>query len=236
MRDENFYYGGKDALAYEIRLQRPIHFTGAIPIVQKIHVGGRNGDLIIDTGAYENRKGTADCFCLLKEVEAAVRMASALLLEARGYRRLECTNDPYHYWMARVVNGPQIEDRLRTLNPFSIEFDCMPQRFVKSGEVPVAVPSGASLYNHTAYPARPIIQVTGSGAGRLQIGGYAVEILALDGSLTLDCDVENAYKGTQNKNSEISAPEFPRLLAGENAVSYTGGITGVEITPRWWTL
>lgn len=236
MLNENFYLGGNSALAYGIHLQRPIQFTGAVPVVEKVHVDGRNGDLTIDTGAYENRQGTADCFCLQHDVETAVRMATTLLMGSKGYRKLECTNDPRHYWMARVSNGPQIEDRLRMLNPFTIEFDCMPQRFVKSGEVPVSVPSGGSLYNHTAFPALPLINLTGTGAGRLQVGEYIVDVLTLDGQITLDSDTQNAYSGTLNKNMDISTDDFPRLLAGENVVSYTGGITGVEITPRWWTL
>lgn len=236
MLNEDFYIDGKSALAYGIHLQRPIRFTGAEAVVETVHIDGRNGDLTIDTGAYKNRQGTADCFCLQHDVETAVRMAAALLLSGKGYRRLECTNDPRHYWMARVINGPQIEDRLRTLNPFTIEFDCMPQRFMKSGETPIVTPSGTRIYSPSLFPALPIITLTGSGAGQLQVGRYVVDILALDGSITLDSDTQNAYSGTQNKNMDISCDDFPRLEVGENAISYTGGITGVEIIPRWWTL
>lgn len=236
MLNEDFYIDGKSALAYGIHLQRPIQFTGAEPVFETVHIDGRNGDLAIDTGAYKNRIGTAECFCLHHDVEVAVRMATSFLLSTKGYRRLESTNDPRHYWMARVINGPQIENRLRMLNPFTVEFDCMPQRFVKHGENPITILTGTSLYNHTSFPALPIITVTGSGAGRLQVGGYVVDILSLDGRITLDCDTQNAYKDTQNRNMDISCGEFPRLEVGENDISYTDGITGVEIIPRWWTL
>ena len=56
------------------------------------------------------------------------------------------------------------------------------------------------------------------------------------GAVVLDSDTQNAYLGAVNLNSTISAPEFPTLPAGESAVRWTGGITGVEIIPRWWTL
>ena len=61
-------------------------------------------------------------------------------------------------------------------------------------------------------------------------------IADIDEYLVIDCDTQNAYKGTQNKNTEISAAAFPRLDAGDSEISWTGGITSVEITPRWWTL
>lgn len=239
MLNENFFYAGSNALSNGICLQKPITFTGAEPDVEIIHVPGRNGDLSIYTGAYKNRKGTAECYCIRgyhqRDVEQVVTMATAMLLGKKGYNRLECTNDPTHYWMAKVVNGPQIEDRLRTLNPFTVEFDCMPQRFLKSGEMAVSVTSGSTILNPTAFPALPLIHINGTGAGRLQIGEYVVEIESLDENITLDSVTQNAYSGTTNLNSTISAPEFPELLAGLNEISFTGNWT-VELIPRWWTL
>ena len=239
MLNENFFYAGLNALSNGICLQKPITFTGAEPDVETIHVPGRNGDLSIYTGAYKNRKGTAECYCIRgyhqRDVEQVVTMATAMLLGKKGYNRLECTNDPTHYWMAKVVNGPQIEDRLRTLNPFTVEFDCMPQRFLKSGETAVRVTNGGTILNPTAFPALPLIHIKGTGAGRLQIGKYVVEVKSLDEDITLDSNTQNAYSGTTNLNSTISAPEFPELMAGLNEISFTGNWT-VELIPRWWTL
>ena len=70
----------------------------------------------------------------------------------------------------------------------------------------------------------------------MQIGRYTVKLLSIDESLTLDSDTQNAYKGTQNKNNTILAPEFPRLEPGENEISWQGGVEKIEIIPRWWTL
>lgn len=234
MHNENFFFNNKDALAHGIRLQKPITFSGARPVVDKTPVAGRNGELAYYTGAYENRKGEAKCFCLQNNVEAAVTAASSMLL-ANGYKRLECTNDPSHYWMARVVNGPQIEDRLRVLNPFTIEFDCMPQRFLKDGETPVTVISGETLYNPTSFTALPIINISGSGAGELQIGEYIVRVFSLDGNLSLDSETQNAFYGLTPLNNTISAPVFPKLVEGNNEITFTGNWT-VEIKPRWWTI
>ena len=68
------------------------------------------------------------------------------------------------------------------------------------------------------------------------MGEYTVQIKALDGYVILDSDSQNAYKGTLNKNGTIYAPQFPVLERGKNFISWDGGITSVEITPRWWTI
>ncbi len=239
MHNENFFYNGKNALSNGIYLQRPIAFSGAEPIIEPVPVPGRNGELTIDTGVFKNRKGNAECFSLRayhqENVESMVSAATAMLLGKKGYKRLECTDDPTHYWMARVANGPQIEGRMRTLNPFTIEFDCMPQRFLKSGETAVKVISGSTIYSPTAFVALPIINITGNGAGRLQMGEYVVEIKSLSGRLTLDSESQNAYNGLTPLNHTISAPVFPKLHEGANEISYTGDWV-VEIIPRWWTL
>ena len=239
MVKENFFYAGLSALSNGIFLQKPITFSGAEAVTENINVPGKNGDLIIETGAYKNRTGTAECFALRcdhqENVEAMVTAATAMLLRRKGYNRLESTDDPQHYWMAKVNNGPQIENRMRTLNPFTIEFSCKPQRFLKSGEQPVTVNSGTVLHNSTAFEALPLIRITGSGAGRLQVGEYVVEVKSLSSAITLDCELQDAYNGTVNLNNTISAPEFPVLVGGDNEISFTGN-WNVEITPRWWTL
>ena len=236
MLNETFYIDGMDARSVGIQLQAPIEFSEAVPVVEEQTIPGRNGDLIWETGSYENRSGSASCFCLQKDVEKAVSSAGRFLMVKKGYRRLETSDDPDHYWMARVENSPRIEQRLRTLAPFEIGFDCKPQRFVKSGENPIVFTSSGSLFNQYGQIALPFITLYGQGAGRLTIGDCVVEVKALDGTLYLDSDTQNAYNDNGNQNLNINAPVFPVLGDGEIPVAFSGGIERVEIIPRWWEL
>lgn len=236
MLNETFYLDGIDARSVGIRLQKPIEFSEAVPIVEEQTIPGRNGDLIWETGSYENRIGSASCFCLQKDVERAISSAGRFLMGKKGYRRLETSDDPNHYWMTRVENSPQIAMRLRTLAPFEIGFDCKPQRFVKAGENAVVFTSNGSLFNQYGQVALPFITLYGQGAGRLTIGDCVVEVKALDGTLYLDSDTQNAYNDNGNQNLNINAPVFPVLGDGEIPVAFSGGIDRVEIIPRWWEL
>jgi phage-related protein len=236
MHKETFYLDGIDARSAGIQLQAPIEFSEAVPVVEAQTIPGRNGDLIWETGSYENRSGEASCFCLQKDVEKAVSSAGRFLMSKKGYRRLETSDDPEHYWMARVENSPQIAMRLRTLAPFEIGFDCKPQRFVKAGENSVVFTSNGSLFNQYGQIALPVITLYGQGAGLLTVGGCIVEVKALDGFLYLDSETQNAYNNNGSQNLNINAPAFPVLADGEIHISFTGGIERVEIIPRWWEL
>lgn len=236
MLNETFYLGGIDARSAGIQLQAPIEFSEAVPVVKAQTIPGRNGDLIWETGSYENRSGSASCFCLQKGVENAISSAGRFLMGKKGYRRLETSDDPDHYWMARVENSPQIAMRLRTLAPFEIGFDCKPQRFVKAGENPIVFTANGSLFNQYGQTALPLIKIFGSGISFIQIGSCMIDINALDGFIYLDSDTQNAYNENGNQNMNINAPVFPVLGDGEIPVAFSGGIERVEIIPRWWEL
>ena len=236
MLNETFYLDGIDAGSVGIRLQAPVVFSKAVPVIETQTIPGRNGNLVFETGSYENRSGSASCFCLQEDVETAISSAGRFLMGRKGYRRLETSDDPNHYWMARVENSPQISMRLRTLAPFDISFDCKPQRFVKSGENAVVFSANGSLSNQYGQIALPLITLYGNGTGTLTIGSCIVEVKSLDGVLYLDSDTQNAYDNNGNKNMNINTPVFPVLMDGKSVVMFTGGIERVEIIPRWWEL
>ena len=176
MLNETFYLDGIDSRSAGIQLQAPIEFSEAVPVVEAQTIPGRNGDLIFYTGSYENRSGEAECFCLQQDVEKAVSSAGRFLMGKKGYRRLETSDDPDHYWMARVENSPQIAMRLRTLSPFEIGFDCKPQRFVKAGENAVVFTANGSLFNQYGQVALPFITVYYKGDCSLTVGDCNVKI------------------------------------------------------------
>jgi phage-related protein len=236
MLKETFYLDGIDAQSVGVRLQAPIEFSEAVPVVEAQSIHGRNGDLLYYTGSYENRSGSASCFCLQSDVEKAISSAGRFLMGKKGYRRLETSDDPDHYWLAKVDNSPQISMRIRTLAPFEIGFDCKPQRFLKSGEIPIELDYGRPLYNPYGEIALPIITVYGQGAGRLTVGDRVVVIKELYGTLILDSDTQNAYNDKGNQNSKIDAPLFPILPDGEIEIEMSGDIERIEIVPRWWEI
>ena len=205
--------------------------------LEAVQVPGRSGDLLIDRGAYDNYTQVYDVYFYAgrDRAPAGARAVRAWLQGPIGYQRLEDSYDPNYYRMAYYAGPSDIENAMNQFGRATVSFTCKPQRWKKSGEYPIPCASGMHLHND-GFPALPLIKVSGTGAGSLTVGSVTVAIHSLDGYVMLDSDTQNAYKDTLNKNSTISAPEFPVLQPGENVVSWTGGIAAVEITPRWWTV
>lgn len=203
-----------------------------------ISIPGRNGDLHYDEDAFDNIDVTYNVWFRgeLPTPEQAHAVKS-WLLSPKGYSRLEDKYDPTHFRLASFAGPMNISDILGRYGRCKIKFDCDPRSFLKSGEFPIGLESGGFLYNPTAFPAKPLIYVYGDGEAILRVAGVAVQINAMTTGMVLDCENELAYalgNVSQSLDGDIYAPEFPELEPGQNRVAFSGGITAVQIVPRWW--
>lgn len=202
-------------------------------------VPGRNGDLLFPQNAYQNYVQAYEIYVSAERIRLprAMREVANWLCGPTGYQKLEDSYDVETYRRAYFAGPLDVESVLHRFGRATIEFNCQPQRFLRVGDLAVQAAQEQVLLNPTAFAALPLITVTGTGAGTLTVGDVTVIINSMPrGVVVLDSDTQNAYYGAFNLNSTISAPEFPTLPAGESVVRWTGGITGVEIIPRWWTL
>lgn len=231
-------WGGRSSDNVRVVVERYPNLPRPARKQEVVQVPGRNGDLIFQQDAFENYIQPYDIYISaeLPRLPPVARKVAEWLYGPKGYQRLEDWYEPEYYRMAYYSGPVEIENILNRFGRATIEFNCKPQRFLKAGEWPIAYDAPSVLFNPYFFPAEPLIKVNGNGPGALQIGGYVVDILALDGSLMLDSRTQNAYLGTLNKNADIKAAQFPRLEPGENEIAWSGGVTSVEITPNWWTL
>lgn len=234
----NFYINGVNSANYGIVLQGAAIYNAPERDVTLIEVPGRNGALTIDNGRFKNVIVQYPV-AILGELKTTAIAANAWLMSHKGYAKLSDDLTPNHYRLARCVGGFDVEaagyaEKAATA---TIRFDCMPQRFLNSGDTAVEITaSGYTLTNPTLYDALPLIKVEGSGNITMSVGGYIVGITGLTSSVTIDCELQDAYNGSQNMNSIISVLNYPKLGAGDNVVGWTGSVTKVAITPRWWTV
>lgn len=202
-------------------------------------IPGKNGQLAIDHGRYENIEVTYPCFIWAntqQEFREKMRTIRAKLTSKLGYKRLEDTYHPDEYRMAIYKAGIEIDPvYYNRAGEFELTFDCKPQRFLKSGENQVTVANNGTITNPTLFESLPIIET--QGAGTLTINNSTITITNT-GKTILDSEMMEAYMEENGaiipKNDSVSG-EFPKLQSGANTVSRTG-ITSVKITPRWWTL
>lgn len=160
----------------------------------------------------------------------------ARMLYKTGYQELIDDYEPDIFRLAYYTGPFDVENRKTRVGKFDITFKCRPERFLVSGKVSVETPTGSIITNPTAFKAKPLIHIEGSGDGTLIIQGQTITIEGMTDYLNIDCDTMDVYRlPSENRNSLMSG-EFPVLNSGNNSISFTGGITSVTITPRFWTL
>lgn len=234
MRDY-IVYGDCNSKDYGIYAANVNMFDAPKRDVELIRVPGLNGTLTIDNGRYQNVSIKYRLY-LKGQIHQNIR-AFVNRMVSSGYKRLEDTFNPDTFYMARYVSGLSVGLSDRNSAAFDVEFDRKPQRYLKSGEQSTELTAAGSINNQTEQTALPLLRVYGDGT--LTIGSISITIAGSDTYTDIDCELMEAYKDTlaTNKNSTITLTngEFPKLLPGANAISFTG-ITKVIITPRWWIL
>lgn len=230
-----FYFDGKSCRDFGIYVSGSGTFNAPELDVTTYEIPGKNGDLVISNGRYKNIVVQYHAF-IRSDFRHNAERARAWLLHPQGYRRLSDDYHPNEFRLARFT-GP-IDFDMRFMNrsgECTLNFDCKPQRFLASGEGKLTFEAASVLWNDTLFNAKPLITVYGSGSGQITVGSITVLLSDIPEYVTLDCDLQDAYKGLTNKNS-IMTGSFPVLTPGSNTVSFTGGVTKIEIIPRWWTL
>ena len=227
--DNMIVFDGRTSKDFNVLLSGFDTYTAPERDVERVSVPGRNGDVVIDNGRYENVDVTYKCL-LLRHLETDYSEFIAWLMSGAGYKRLEDTFHPDEFRMASFKGSvkPKLYDYENA--SFSITFNCKPQRWLKSGEDVTTLIDGGTIINETSYTAKPLIRAY--SAGTLTVNGQSLTISSVDGYVDIDSERLNAYKGSTNKNSTVSGV-FPTFVAGENVITYTGRL---EITPRWWRL
>ncbi len=205
--------------------------------VQTQEVAGRNGNLLFDMGNFRNI--TLKYPAAIKtDMPSRIRDFLNFAGSQVGYQRLEDTYHPYEYRMARFQSKLSIDSAgyMNRSGQFTLEFDCKPQRFLKSGEDSIDFTGSGILYNRTEFDAKPLLRVFGSGAGSVGIGSQTITISSISEYVDIDCEIMDAYKGAVNCNGNVSFTDDIVLKPGNNNIAKSGNISKVTIIPRWWII
>lgn len=232
-------FNGISSEEFAIQVEHPPGYETPEKDYEITHIPGRNGDIYVDKGSYQNVSRSYDLAIgnENKDFTIMANFISEWLNSSSGYAKLEDSYEPEYYRLATYKSGGTIDNILQHAGRITVSFDCKPQRFLKSGDNPVIISRTSKLRNPTRFNSLPIIRVNGSGKGILRIGNYTVTISNITSYLTINSELQDVYKDTQNCNSLVTLSNgFPKLDKGENEISFSGGITSVEVMPKWWTL
>ncbi len=205
--------------------------------VENISVPGRNGDLTIQGNRFENISIPFNCY-IPKNFRTNYSSLMNYLFSLTGYQRVESNEETDVYRMGQIKASvtPNMGQYGR-YGSFPITIDFQPQKWLKTGETGVTIASaGTVLTNPTLFNSKPLLKVQGTGT--IRVNSDTIVLGTNTGETYIDCEMQDAYEGTINRNSDItlSSGAFPVLVPGTNNIDYLGNITSLVVVPRWWRL
>lgn len=175
---KSLIFDGKSSRSYGVYITGEAVYNAPEREVEMISIPGRNGQLALDKGRFENIEVTYPAG-IYAETEADFAQAISdfrnFLCSRSGYVRLTDEYNPNEYRMAIYKSGLEVETALLRAGEFEIVFDCKPQRFLTSGETKQTIASsGDTITNPTLFDAGPLLEVT--GYGKITLDGENIEI------------------------------------------------------------
>ena len=221
----SFTFDNENSLESGIYITGEAVYNAPKRAVEMITIPGKDGDLTLDQGRFENIdvKYPAGCFADSKEDFAEkVAQFRNVLASRFTYKRLTDTYHPDEFRLGVYRSGLEVDAvNQNRAGEFDIVFDCKPQRFLTSGEVPydfvtsyqgltdensvqlqnesgVDIEGGVgfsnNIVNPTNFEAKPLIHAKGNGI--VNLGSQRITISGLSSNNTdiyIDCESMEIY-------------------------------------------
>ena len=159
----------------------------------------------------------------------------------RGKSELRMSRNDGYFWKIRSIscNPTQTQDGQKI--KFQISIKCAPWRYVDN-ETPVNVTqSGTNVACGGTRFCKPLYKLTLSaytGTGAFTVNGQQVTIVIAESmgtdTLYIDSEKQIAYDGSQNPQmrTPLTSGIFPWMSVGNNAVTFGGIISSIQVTRR----
>ena len=235
-----FIFNGISSESMGIRIKSKNVYSAPKYDVTLTSIPGRDGELISPNGRFGNVNVSYTCFLPAKSIaelsDKLTKVKNWLYTEPDKYHDLTDSYDVRFMRKALFNSKLDISDECMKIGVFTISFSCKPLRYLISGLTKQTFSSAVVLTNEFNFTAKPYIKINGRGKGTLTINNKVWNFETLNGYTECDSELMNYYHDTTLKNDTVTGNGFPEFAHGENRIEFGGGITSIEIIPRWVSL
>lgn len=175
---KNLEFDGVSLKDYGVGITGAGVYNAPVRDVEMVEIPGRDGGYALDKGRFKNISlsypagafDTAQPDFAEKISELRNELASRV-----GYKRLEDEYNPDEYRMAVFKDGLEVDPvHYSRAGEFELDFECKPQRYLKSGETEQEIERGGTITNPTKFESQPLLLVDGYGS--IILNGYEIDI------------------------------------------------------------
>lgn len=196
--------------------------------VSNVIIPGRSSSLKFDEGTYDDITITLECSIIDKKdiIEKIDKIKEWLV--TTGESDLIFSFEPNKKYIAQVVNAIDFKQALKYTSSFPIIFNCKPFKFAVEENIITITKNNSTIYNEGTFQSEPVIKAYGNGDIKLKINDAEVTVKNVDGYVTVDSVLRDAYKDRVLKNGDMIG-EFPEFKIGENAIGLSENVSKVEV-------
>lgn len=153
-------------------------------------------------------------------------------LKGTGILRTSLSDDTF-LRVEEVIFKELEKNKTYTVN--QVSFIVEPYIYVNSGEDIITITTKPyNIYKADVTTSKPRLKIYGLGIGNVSINNKTLYLNMSENSIIVDSYLEEAFSNSGFMNNCIlSGSEWLTLEAGDNVITYSGGITKIELIPNW---
>ena len=194
----NLIYDGVNSQDYGVFISGEGTFNSPARRGEMVTIPGRNGSLFMDEGVFENIEVSYPAFIGTKDeadfYDRLARFKNAILSKG-NYKRLTDSYHPDEFRLAVYHSDLEVKPQhYNRAGGFTLKFDCKPQRFLFSGEIPHIFTENGTITNPTLFASSPLIKVRGNGTVAIgEDGKYRFIVSGNSETIWIDTEIMEAF-------------------------------------------
>lgn len=226
-----FIFKGTKSIDLGVEISKYTDITRAQKNSEKIIIAGRDGAIYKDIEGYQPY--ILSFGCIINKLDKNVSI-DRILNWLTGGGDLILSEYPTKKYIAKIINNISIADVISIFPEFQVNFEVQPFKY-NTNQVndTIILTKSAKVKNKGTYKALPIITIYGNSDIDLIINNKIYNLKGVDEKITINSEIMEVYKDSENQNNKYNSFEFPLLEEGINNISFTGNVKKIIIEPKW---
>ncbi len=240
LKPGQFKINGLDSEEFNAYLRsRPQRLSAGRVIELKPRPG--NDSVVVDFAYYKNVEWKIPCTAKAESLDHVPHLEDRIRswLDMSNYSDFTYSFDAHYIYQAVVVSPPVFSGTHKDAEWVPFEFTISLRPFKQSRTGLRWLSNEKKIHNIEKYPAKPKIQVLGSGDISFWINEKKFELTNIGNEIIIDSSLEESYRIVdgilESQDYKTKFIDFPILPEGLTTIRWQGNVTEFRLMPRWWT-
>lgn len=223
---QTFTFNGTASTSYDIIVKKLPPIMTPARDIESLKVDGRNGNLHIDYETYNSYNTTME---IIVETLSQLDTIKGWLT---GIGTITFSDRPNLQYTAVIKNQISYDVYAYNSKIVPIQLELSPIGYSTTETTVTKTTSPAAFTVTGTFGVKPTLEIKGTGAVTITLNGDTFNLTSCNGTAYIvDCDLQNVTKGGDNVNEDFTG-DFPSLVIGANALTWTGTVSEIKVKYR----